>query len=180
MSLRHGAAAVLLFVLAVSRLDGAPAPSLTELCARIAVVTFEPGSHDLIGGGAEHRRRYLDWGLFHVEPEFLPWWRRYARALKQRNAALKSGPNPAALAPWERELAEAGEVITRLRQAYLSRLEPFVAGQGATYLSELGAASLEFRPGWKRGCARPRPRCAAYSTRWSAKPTCRFECAIGR
>jgi DNA replication and repair protein RecF len=71
-----------------ARLDGAPAPSLTELCARIAVVTFEPGSHDLIGGGAEHRRRYLDWGLFHVEPEFLPWWRRYARALKQRNAAL--------------------------------------------------------------------------------------------
>jgi hypothetical protein len=71
-----------------------PAPCLTELCARIAVVTFEPGSHDLIGGGAEHRRRYLDWGLFHVEPDFLPWWRRYARALKQRNAALKSGPSP--------------------------------------------------------------------------------------
>ena len=65
-------------------------------------------------GGAEHRRRYLDWGLFHVEPEFLPWWRRYARALKQRNAALKSTPSPAALAPWERELAEAGEVITRM------------------------------------------------------------------
>ena len=75
-----------------ARLDGAAVPSLTELCAQIAVVTFEPGSHDLIAGGAEHRRRYLDWGLFHVEPEFLPLWRRYARALKQRNALLKSGP----------------------------------------------------------------------------------------
>jgi DNA replication and repair protein RecF len=133
-----------------ARLDGAPAPSLTELCARIAVVTFEPGSHDLIGGGAEHRRRYLDWGLFHVEPEFLPWWRRYARALKQRNAALKSGPSAAVLAPWERELAEAGEVITRMRQAYLSRLEGFVAAEAGTYLAELGVASLDFRPGWKR------------------------------
>jgi len=133
-----------------ARLDGAPAPSLTELCAQIAVVTFEPGSHDLIGGGAEHRRRYLDWGLFHVAREFLPWWRRYARALKQRNAALKSGPSPAALAPWERELAEAGEVITRMRQAYLARLEPFVAREGATYLAELGPAAIEFRPGWKR------------------------------
>jgi DNA replication and repair protein RecF len=133
-----------------ARLDGAPAPSLTELCARIAVVTFEPGSHDLIGGGAEHRRRYLDWGLFHVEPEFLPWWRRYQRALKQRNAALKGNPGPATLAPWERELAESGEVLTRLRQAYLQRLEPSVAAQAQTYLSELGQASLEFRPGWKR------------------------------
>jgi DNA replication and repair protein RecF len=133
-----------------ARLDGAPAPSLSELCARIAVVTFEPGSHDLIGGGAEHRRRYLDWGLFHVEPEFLPWWRRYQRALKQRNAALKAGPSPAALAPWERELAESGEILTRLRQAYLGRLAPFVAAQAATYLAELGEASLEFRPGWRR------------------------------
>jgi DNA replication and repair protein RecF len=133
-----------------ARLDGAPAPSLTELCAQIAVVTFEPGSHDLIAGGAEHRRRYLDWGLFHVEQEFLPQWRRYSRALKQRNVLLKSSPSPTALDPWDRELAEAGERLTRLRQDYLDQLEAFVAEQAQAFLSELGRASLEFRPGWKR------------------------------
>ncbi len=133
-----------------ARLDGEPAPSLTELCARIAVVTFEPGSHDLIAGGAEHRRRYLDWGLFHVEPEFLPQWRRYMRALKQRNALLKSGPRPNALAPWDQELAEAGERLTRLRQDYLDRLEPTLATEAEVFLAELGPASLHFRPGWKR------------------------------
>ena len=36
-----------------ARLDGASAPSLTELCAQVAVVTFEPGSHDLVAGGFE-------------------------------------------------------------------------------------------------------------------------------
>ena len=133
-----------------ARLDGAPAPSLSELCAQVAVVTFEPGSHDLIGGGAEHRRRYLDWGLFHVEPEFLPHWRRYARALRQRNALLKTGPAPAALAPWDQELAEAGERLTRVRQSYLEQLEPFVAAEAQAFLAELGWPSLEFRPGWKR------------------------------
>lgn len=133
-----------------ARLDGAPVPSLGELCAQLAVVTFEPGSHDLIGGGAEHRRRYLDWGLFHVEPEFFPQWRRYARALKQRNALLKSGPPAAALIPWDRELAEAGEALTRLRQAYLERLEPSVTAEAGTFLAELGVVSMEFRPGWKR------------------------------
>jgi DNA replication and repair protein RecF len=133
-----------------ARLDGEPAPSLTELCARVAVVTFEPGSHDLIAGGAEHRRRYLDWGLFHVEPEFLPLWRRYARALKQRNALLKAGPAPSALAPWDQELSEAGERLTRLRQIYLEQLEPFVATEAGAFLGELGPASIEFRPGWKR------------------------------
>lgn len=133
-----------------ARLDGAPAPSLTELCAQLAVVTFEPGSHDLIGGGAEHRRRYLDWGLFHVEPEFLPYWRRYARALKQRNALLKSGPVLSALLPWDKELADAGEALTRLRQAYCERLEPYIAAEARQFLAELGPLSLEFRPGWKR------------------------------
>lgn len=133
-----------------ARLDGAPAPSLTELCAELAVVTFEPGSHELIAGGAEHRRRFLDWALFHVEPGFLPVWRRYARALKQRNALLKRGPAPSALAPWDRELAEAGETLSTLRADYLARLEPVLVATAGEFLPELGAAGLRFLPGWRR------------------------------
>jgi DNA replication and repair protein RecF len=133
-----------------ARLDGAAAPSLTELCAEVAVVTFEPGSHELIAGGAEHRRRFLDWALFHVEPEFLPVWRRYARALKQRNALLKRQPPAAALDPWDRELADSGEVLTRLRGTYLDRLDPVLRATAAEFLPELGAAGLRFLPGWRQ------------------------------
>jgi DNA replication and repair protein RecF len=133
-----------------ARLDGAPAPSLTELCAQLAVVTFEPGSHDLISGGSELRRRYLDWALFHVEPAFLSLWRRYARALKQRNALLKSGPPLASLDAWDQELVEAGESLSRLREDYLARLEPVFAATAGEFLPELGPAQLEFLPGWKR------------------------------
>lgn len=134
-----------------ARLDGAPAPSLTELCAELAVVTFEPGSHELIAGGGEHRRRFLDWALFHVEPGFLPMWRRYARALKQRNALLKRGPAAAGqLEPWDQELAQAGEVLTRLRAGYLERLEPVLAATAGEFLPELGTSGLRFLPGWRR------------------------------
>ncbi len=59
-----------------AKLNGQNTSSLTELCAEIPIVSFEPGSHELIGGSAEHRRRYLDWGLFHVEHEFIQHWRR--------------------------------------------------------------------------------------------------------
>lgn len=72
---------------------------LGALCAALAVVTFEPGSHVLISGGGEPRRRFLDWGLFHVEPDFLTMWRRYARALKQRNALLKQARSHACWTP---------------------------------------------------------------------------------
>jgi DNA replication and repair protein RecF len=132
-----------------ARLDGADAPSLTELCAEIAVVTFEPGSHALLGGGGEGRRRFLDWALFHVEPTFLPLWRRYARALKQRNALLKSGTR-AGLDAWDRELADAGEPITRLRADYLASLEPALARAARDFLPELGSAELTFQPGWRQ------------------------------
>jgi len=133
-----------------ARLDGEPVPSLAELCTALAVLTFEPGSHDLIAGGSEQRRQFVDWALFHVEPDFLGVWRRYARALKQRNALLKSRPRSEALAPWDRELAEAGEPVTRLRALYLRELEPLLASVANAYLPELGALRLEFLPGWRR------------------------------
>jgi DNA replication and repair protein RecF len=133
-----------------ARLDGADAPSLTELCAELAVVTFEPGSHALIAGGGEGRRRFLDWALFHVEPSFLPLWRRYARALKQRNALLKAGPTADSLGAWDRELAETGEPLTRLRQAYLQALEPVLCLTAGEFLPELGEAHVDFSPGWRQ------------------------------
>ncbi len=133
-----------------ARLDSEPVGSLAELCASLAVLSFEPGSHNLIAGGSEQRRQFLDWALFHVEPDFLPVWRRYARALKQRNALLKTRPRAELLAPWDSELAEAGEPVTRMRTLYLGQLEPLLARTAALYLPELGAFRMEFLPGWRR------------------------------
>lgn len=133
-----------------ARLDGVPATRLTELCAALALVTFEPGSHALIAGGAEQRRHFLDWALFHVEPGFIPVWRRYIRAHRQRNALLRTRPTAAALDPWDRELADAGEPLTRLRGLYLERLAPVLAEVAGELLPELGETRLGFLPGWRR------------------------------
>ncbi|GAA4789260.1 DNA replication/repair protein RecF [Lysobacter hankyongensis] len=132
------------------RLDGASVSQLGELCAALAVVTFEPGSHALVTGGGEPRRRLVDWGLFHVEPDFLPLWRRYARALKQRNALLKAKVRDRQLDAWDHELADAGEPLTRYRQAYLDALEPLLQATSTDLAPGLGHASLHFQPGWSR------------------------------
>lgn len=132
------------------RLDGSPVAQLGDLCAALAVVSFEPGSHALITGGGEFRRRYLDWGLFHVEPNFLTLWRRYARALKQRNALLKRRAGEAQLDAWDRELVDAGEPLSRDRQRYLDALQPHFAALTAEWVPALGATTLEYQPGWRR------------------------------
>lgn len=132
------------------RLDGRDVAHLGQLCAALAMVSFEPGSHALVAGGAENRRRFLDWGLFHVEPDFLPIWRRYARALKQRNALLKARGASAQLDAWDRELAESGEALTAHRDRYLAELTPR-ALETATQLTEgLALESLDLQPGWRR------------------------------
>jgi DNA replication and repair protein RecF len=132
-----------------ARLDGSDVATLGELCAQVPVVTFEPGSHALIAGGSDNRRRFLDWGLFHVEPEFLSLWRRYTRALKQRNAALKLRA-PGQLPAWDRELAEAGEPLTRIRQGYLEHWRSHLGKVAGEFLGELGPADVDFQPGWRR------------------------------
>jgi DNA replication and repair protein RecF len=122
---------------------------LAALVQANAVSCFEPGSHELISGGAEERRKYLDWGVFHVEHEFLRLWRRYQRALRQRNALLRETDDHAQFEPWELELAESGERLTALRYEYFERLRPVVSSVLNDFLGELGQADLQFETGWK-------------------------------
>lgn len=131
------------------RLDGAAVAQLGDLCAALMAVSFEPGSHALISGGSEPRRRLLDWGLFHVEQDFLPLWRRYARALKQRNALLKAGARDGQLDSWDHELAEAGEPLSRRRRSYLDRLQQRLPRVMDLLGPGLGVARLDYQAGWR-------------------------------
>ncbi|HEY0232700.1 MAG TPA: DNA replication/repair protein RecF [Dokdonella sp.] len=130
-----------------ARLEGEVVPA-AELMRHTAVLCFEPGSHELVSGASEERRRFLDWGVFHVEHEFLAIWRRYQRALKQRNALLRAEPSPSALDAWDHELAQSAEPLVQMRARYFQSLEPLVVALLAELLSELGAARLRFDAGY--------------------------------
>src|SRR5690606_11556994 len=124
--------------------------SMLAPCSALMVVTFEPGSHALVSGGGEPRRRFVDRGLFHVEQGFLPVWRRSSRALKQRNALLKSRAGTAQISAWDQELSASGEELTRRRVLYLERLQERLAPVATALAPSLGLMSLEFEPGWRR------------------------------
>lgn len=132
------------------KLDGVSVSHLTELCAALAVVSIEPGSHLLISGGAENRRRYLDWGLFHVEQGFISVSRRYSRALRQRNALLKSRASTDHLDAWDQELADSGELLSRDRQRYVEALLPLLSAFGEELVPSVGRITAEYAPGWRR------------------------------
>jgi DNA replication and repair protein RecF len=130
-----------------ARIAGTPV-ALTDLLRRVAVACFEPGSHELISGPTDERRSFVDWGVFHVEHEFLRVWRSFQRALKQRNALLRSGGGGAALDPWDQELARSGAELSAMRARYGAALAPIVRDLLADLLPELGEARLALDGGW--------------------------------
>ena len=70
------------------RVGGESVSGAAALAEVLPLQVIDPEVHSLIAGGPEQRRRFLDWVAFHVEQEHLMKWRRFRRALKQRNAAL--------------------------------------------------------------------------------------------
>ena len=130
------------------RIDGADCQRMSEFAAALPLVLMEPDSHRLVDGGPEGRRQYLDWQLFHVEPHYLDLWRRYARFLKQRNAALKASADDALLGAIEAPMVAAGDQLNQLR----SRQVEAVGHQLDLLTAELrfrlpGSLSLRYRPG---------------------------------
>jgi DNA replication and repair protein RecF len=131
-----------------AKIAGAKASSLAELALLLPVQIIDPEVHHLIEEGPSRRRRFLDWGVFHVEQSFVGHWQRYRQALKQRNAALKSGQAPAVVGAWDGDLLQYGELLTRARAQYVDLLATQAAVIGRNLLGmEL---ALSYRPGWLR------------------------------
>lgn len=107
-----------------ARIDGQDVRSLAELPATFFVEAIDPEIHRLVEGAPTERRRWMDWGVFHVEPTFLDHWLRFSRALRQRNAALKQGMDPRA---WDQELCQHGEEVARLRGSWFSATHPLLS-----------------------------------------------------
>lgn len=130
------------------RVDGTACATLLPLFEICAVVCFEPGSHDLIAGPSEERRRFLNWGAFHVEHDSMALWRDYRRALRQRNALLRAEAPDLQFEPWEREIERFARQLESGRRAYINSLTPHLRGFAARFLPEMGEPRFVYRPGW--------------------------------
>ena len=130
----------------------APRQRAAGLAGSFPAVVFDPGHLSLVKGAPEGRRKFLDAALCQLYPGYLTVYRRYLRALQQKNALLRRSPagqerpyaeKMALLEVLNTELAAQGEAIQQRRRAYLERLAPLAC---ANY-EELshGAERMELR-----------------------------------
>lgn len=128
------------------RVGGTAANSAADLAEHFPPQIIDPEVHKLLEEGPGRRRRFLDWGVFHVEHGFMAAWQRYHRALRQRNAALRR-PDAAQMAGvWSSELVAAGEQLAEMRAAYLRLLAEPLAAIGRLLLGL--EITLAYHRGW--------------------------------
>ena len=128
------------------RLDNDSNARVADLARAMPVQIIDAGAQELIRGAPEARRRLLDWGLFHVEHGYLTAWRRFRRALDQRNAGLRSGVAASELDIWDQELIDTGITVHRLRLEYFQRLGPLFSALAGQLLGV--EAEMAYLQGW--------------------------------
>jgi len=131
-----------------ARLDGRALQSAAQLVEELPLQLIDAHSFNLLEGGALQRRQFLDWGVFHVEHSYTDLWRRFQKALKQRNQLLRHGRiDEDSLRAWTTELIPLSEEITRHRRAYLEGLVEHVEAVSKE-LDGLGDLSFDYYQGW--------------------------------
>ncbi len=128
------------------KIDGERKTSASALVQILPLQVIDPEVHNLVAGGPEQRRRYLDWIAFHVEQAYPERWRRFHRALKQRNAALRDGVAKASIAAWDREFLESAALVDETRRRVLSIARQPLEETGAALLRS--KVAFEYRQGW--------------------------------
>ena len=137
--------------------------TLDEYLRIARVVSFANTDIELVRGGSETRRRYLDFLATQIDPIYRPTLRAYERALRSRNALLKSPhPRPRELAAYDPPLLEYGAKLSAMRARLVERLGPLASAAHGEISGTGETLQLEFSPGnsdnFVRDLANSRPQ----------------------
>ncbi len=127
-------------------LDGKPQDRLDSYFDGLAAVCFAPDDLLLVKAGPEGRRRFLDRAAFNRWPAVLAEARDFVRALRARNAALRTAP-PDVESSFRAPLVRAAARLLVRRRELVRELAPRLAAAFAE-ISGPGApaALLAYRP----------------------------------
>ena len=128
--------------------DGVEQRSPAEYLRIGRVVSLANTDIELVRGGSDARRRFLDFLGVQIEPGYRATLRVYERALRSRNALLKSPtPRPREIAAYDLPLIEHGEKLGAMRAALVERLKPFALEAHSEIGGNNEALDVQFAPG---------------------------------
>lgn len=142
----------------------------SELARLLPTLVLGPHSVDLLLGSPTLRRRFLNWGLFHVKPrrlgtllpsnemspDFSVKWEEANRCLRQRNLLLRQyatkpgQTSRAELETWSERLAIYANQIDLQRTRYVDLYRPVFA-ELVMRFAGIEKVTFDYTRGWSRG-----------------------------
>ena len=162
------------FTLAISRSKDFPQPtlklnstkvySISTISQLVLLGLITPESFNLLDSGPSIRRKFIDWGVFHVEPDFINQWRDYKKVLSNRNNLLRQiaikYSNNAVSVPdrekqsincWDPQLVKLNNILSQYRKKQILNIEPIFRDIISKFSKDLSEnISLDFYQGWTR------------------------------
>ncbi|MBQ0720602.1 MAG: DNA replication/repair protein RecF [Gammaproteobacteria bacterium] len=130
------------------KVDGRRVTTSSSLADAVPLLLMNSESFLLVEGGPGGRRRFLDWGVFHVEQQFQSVWAQFQRSLQQRNKLLRHDKiAEQELVSWDDSFIRLSKHLTEMRRGYFKRIEP-VFHELIDKLTSVKGVSLSFYQGW--------------------------------
>lgn len=108
-------------------LNGIKIKKLSELLGNLNIVIFTPDDINILKGGPQNRRRFLDVMISQLRPNYMHILNLYLKTIEQRNKYLRQikeeQKQEKLLEIWDEKLAEYAEIIFHYRQEYIQKIK---------------------------------------------------------
>ena len=108
-------------------LNGIKLKKLSELLGNINTVIFTPDDINILKGGPQNRRRFLDIMISQLKPNYMYHLTLYTKTIEQRNNYLRQireeKKDEKLLEIWDEKLAEEAFIIYQYRKDFIEKIK---------------------------------------------------------
>ena len=108
-------------------LNGIKIKKLSELLGNINIVIFTPDDINILKGGPQNRRKFLDIMISQLRPNYMHILLQYQKTMEQRNNYLKQikfeNKDENLLDIWDEKLADFGIKIFEYRKEFIEKIQ---------------------------------------------------------
>ena len=109
--------------------NGYKLTGVSEMLGSFRSVLFYPDNLEIVKGGPEERRSFLNVAISQCYPEYMKYYTGYKKALENRNCLLKFMQkgffvDTRELDSWSESMAEYASYIYSMRREYIDRIAP--------------------------------------------------------
>ena len=131
------------------QLNGQMSQGFSSLATLMPLIWINPFNLHLFLATPTLRRQFMNWGIFHHFNDFYLIWRRYHKALQQRNMALKQNLSDDQIFCFNKDLIENGTALDHMQKKYVDELRPVIFADLKNFI-ELPFNKLHYDRGWPK------------------------------